>query len=62
MLQAEYARASGDALPALPAGCDNVPTEWYWVKAEMDVHATIDLDRMKTFLAHWASSEPWRTG
>ena len=61
VLQAEYAERLSDALLALPAGCDNVPTEWYWVNAEMDVPATFDLDRVKTILARCATPELWRT-
>lgn len=61
MLQAEYAERVSDALLTLPTGCDNVPTEWYWANAEMDVPATFELDRVKTILARCASSEPWRT-
>ncbi len=34
MLQAECAERLSDALLALPTGCDNVPTEWYWANAK----------------------------
>lgn len=61
MLQAEYAERLSDALLALPTGCDNVPTEWYWANAEMDVPATFDLDRVTTILARCATPELWRT-
>ena len=61
MLQAEYSERLSDALLALPTGCDNVPPEWYWANAEMDVPATFDLDRVKNTLSRCATPELWRT-
>lgn len=61
VIQAEYAQRLADALKGLDADCDNVPPEWHWANAEMDVPANFDLSRIKATLARCATPELWRT-
>lgn len=61
VVQAEYAQRLADALQGLDTDCHNVPSEWHWANAEMDVPANFDLNRIKETLARCATPELWRT-
>lgn len=61
MVQAEYAQRLSGALDALPLACHNVPSEWHWANAEMDVPANFDLEDIQNTLNRCATPELWRT-
>jgi hypothetical protein len=61
MVQADYAQRLSGALEALPLACHNVPEEWHWANAEMDVPAKFDLEDIKNTLSRCATPELWRT-
>lgn len=61
MLQAEYATRLNEALATVRMACDNVPPEWAWANAEMDVPARFDLDIVLATLARCATPELWRS-
>jgi len=59
--QVDYAQRLSGALEALPLACHNVPQEWHWANAEMDVPAKFDLEDIKNTLNRCATPELWRT-
>lgn len=61
VVQAEYAQRLSGALDALPLACHNVPSEWHWANAEMDVPANFDLEDIQNTLNRCATPELWRT-
>ncbi len=60
-VQVDYAQRLSGALEALPLACHNVPPEWHWANAEMDVLANVDLEDIKSTLSRCATPELWRT-
>ena len=61
VVQVDYAQRLSGALEALPHACHNVPSEWHWANAEMDVPANIDLADIQKSLNRCTNPELWRT-
>ena len=61
VVQVEYAQRLTEALDELPHACHNVPSEWHWANAEMDVPANFDLEVVQKTLNCCATPELWRT-
>lgn len=60
VVQAEYSQRLSAALECLSTACHNVPPEWHWANAEMDVPANFDLQHVHQTLNRCTSPELWR--
>lgn len=61
VMLAEYSERLSDALQGLEDDCSNVPLDWNWANAEMDVPANFNLDQVINILARCKKPELWRT-
>jgi hypothetical protein len=59
VIQAEYSERFSIALEGLSMACHNVPEEWHWANAEMDVPANFDLQYVQQTLNRCTTPELW---
>lgn len=59
VVQAEYSQRLSTALEGLSMACHNVPEEWHWANAEMDVPANFDLQYVQQTLNRCTTPELW---
>ena len=59
IVQADYSQRMSVALEGLTVACHNVPEEWHWVNAEMDVPANFDLAHVQQTLNRCTTPELW---
>jgi hypothetical protein len=60
VVQAEYSQRLSTALEGLSMDCHNVPAEWHWANAEMDVPANFDIQYVQQTLNRCTTPELWR--
>jgi hypothetical protein len=61
VLQADFSTRLSAALAEAAPACENTPTEWVWMNAEMDLRASFDMESVLATLARCATPELWRT-
>jgi hypothetical protein len=59
VVQAEYSQRMSMALEGLAEACHNVPEEWHWANAEMDVPANFELAHVQQVLNRCTTTELW---
>lgn len=59
VVQAHYATRCSEALRLLDDACDNLPLEWQWANAEMDIPATLTLEAAGTLLSRCLNGNSW---
>lgn len=59
VVQVEYSQRLSTALEGLSMACHNVPEEWRWANAEMDVPANFDLQYVQQTLNRCTTPELW---
>ena len=59
VVQAEYSQRLSTALEGLSMDCHNVPDEWHWANAEMDVPANFDIQYVQQTLNRCTTPELW---
>ena len=59
VVQEEYSQRLSAALEGLSMACHNVPDEWRWANAEMDVPANFDLQYVQQTLSRCTTPELW---